>query len=175
MPDDPIARLVAHHEIRQLAARYAVAVDARDLDTLVTLFVTDVRVGKDRSGHAALLEDFHQSLKAVGVTILNVGTQTIDLVDEDHATGVVYCAGQIQDGEQWIHQAIVYQDTYRREDGQWRFVRRKHELFHGVAAPTNPREQPPANWPASTHGVGTAPESFPTWPRFWADQADDAP
>lgn len=167
MSEDPIARLVAHDEIRQLAARYAVAVDARDLDTLVSLFVTDVRVGRERAGHAALREDFQQSLSAVGVTILNVGTQTIDLVEDDHATGVVYCAGQIQDGDRWIHQAIVYHDTYRREGGQWRFVRRKHELFHGVAASTNPREQPPANWPASAHGVGTAPESFPTWAQFW--------
>ena len=36
---DPIGWLVAHEEIRQLASRYAVALDARDLDSLVSLFV----------------------------------------------------------------------------------------------------------------------------------------
>lgn len=166
----PLDRLVAHDEIRLLVSRYAVAVDSRDLDTLVSLFVHDVRVGRTRSGHAALREDFVASLSAVGVTILDVGTHVIDLTDADHATGVVYCAGQVQDGDRWIHQAIVYRDTYRREQGSWRFVRRIHELFHGVAAPVHPLEQPPANWPEHADGVGTAPASFPTWPAFWREQ-----
>ena len=166
----PLDRLVAHDEIRLLASRYAVAVDSRDLDTLVSLFVHDVRVGRTRSGHAALREDFERSLAAVGVTILDVGTHVIDLTDADHATGVVYCSGQVQDGDRWIHQAIVYRDTYRRDAGDWRFVRRIHELFHGVAAPINPLEQPPADWPEHPDGVGTAPASFPTWHAFWSEQ-----
>jgi hypothetical protein len=91
----------------------------------------------------------------------------IDLVDDDHATGIVYCAGQVQDGERWIHQSILYRDTYERRDGIWHFVRRVHELFHGVAAPTNPLDQEPANWPERSHGRGTAPASFPTWQAFW--------
>ena len=36
---DPVERAVARDEIRQLAARYALAVDSRDLDSLVGLFV----------------------------------------------------------------------------------------------------------------------------------------
>ena len=166
----PLDRLVAHDEIRLLASRYAVAVDSRDLDTLVSLFVHDVRVGRTRSGHDALREDFATSLAAVGVTILDVGTHVIDLVDADHATGVVYCSGQVQDGDRWIHQAIVYRDTYRREHGAWRFVRRIHELFHGIAAPSNPLDQRPANWPEHADGVGTVPASFPTWQAFWSEQ-----
>ena len=43
-----------HEQIRQLAAHYAVAVDSRDLDTLVGLFVDDVRVGRDTFGRDAL-------------------------------------------------------------------------------------------------------------------------
>ena len=50
MAVDPLERLVAHDEIRQLASRYAVAVDSRDLDSLVDLFVDDVRVGRDADG-----------------------------------------------------------------------------------------------------------------------------
>ena len=34
-----VERLLAYEEIRQLAARYALAVDRRDADTLVGLFV----------------------------------------------------------------------------------------------------------------------------------------
>ena len=38
-PTDPIEQLLAHDQIRQLVSRYAVAVDSRDLDSLVALFV----------------------------------------------------------------------------------------------------------------------------------------
>jgi hypothetical protein len=167
---DPMARLVAHDEIRMLASRYAVAVDSRDLDTLVSLFVPDVRVGSDTIGRDALRAAFVVSLSEVGVTILHVGTHVIDLVDADHATGVQYSAGQIEDGDRWIHQAIVYRDTYARHDGRWLFVRRIHELFHGVEAWSNPLDQEPADWPRHPDGRGTAPGSFPTWDAFWRDR-----
>ena len=167
---DPSARLVAHDEIRMLASRYAVAVDSRDLDALVALFVPDVRVGGDGLGRDALRASFAASLSQVGVTILQVGTHVIDLIDADHATGTQYTAGQVEDGHRWIHQAIVYRDTYERRDGRWLFVRRVHELFHGVEAWANPLDQEPADWPRRPDGRGTAPGSFPTWDAFWRDR-----
>jgi ketosteroid isomerase-like protein len=162
----------AYESIRQLAARYAVALDTRDLDTLVGLFVDDVQVGRNSFGRDALRAVWERELRAVGVTILNVGTHVIDFVDDDHATGIVYCHGEIQAGERWIRQAIVYRDTYERRAGSWYFVRRIHELFYGEEAATNPMQLPPANWPEHHDGRGTAPESFPTWPVFWARSPD---
>src|SRR4051794_6176828 len=94
---DELEHLAAYEQIRQLAARYAVAVDARDLDALVTLFVDDVRVGRDGRGRQALRESFDTSLRDIGMSILNLGTHVIDLTDDDHATGVVYCKAEIQD------------------------------------------------------------------------------
>lgn len=164
---DQIERLLAHDQIRQLVSRYAVAVDSRDLDTLVALFVDDVQVGRNSFGRAALRTSFEDSLSSVGVTILLIGTQVIDLIDTDHATGIVYCSGQVQEDERWVHQSILYRDTYERRDGLWLFVRRLHELFHGTVAPSSPLDQDPANWPERSYGRGTAPESFPTWGEFW--------
>jgi ketosteroid isomerase-like protein len=163
-----LARLVAHDEIRMLASRYAVAVDARDLDALVDLFVDDVQVGRDTFGRDALRDSFQSSLSGIGVSILHVGTHQIDLLGPDDATGLVYCLGQVADGDRWVHQSILYRDTYARRDGRWRFVRRVHELWYGEAAPTNPLDQAPANWPEHAEGRGTVPESFPSWARFWA-------
>ena len=77
-----LARLLAYEEIRQLAARYAVATDARDLDALVSLFVDDVRVGRELRGRDALKAFFDKSLRDVGVTILNVGTHLIEFDDD---------------------------------------------------------------------------------------------
>lgn len=156
-----------HEAIRQLVAWYAVAVDSRDLDLLVGLFIDDVRVGRDAYGREALRASFDASLRGIGRSILNVGTHAIELDDDDHAHGLVYCKGEIQDGDRWIHQAILYRDTYERRDGRWYFVRRIHELWYGAEVGVNPLTLAPANWPEHHDGMGTVPEVFPTWREFW--------
>jgi ketosteroid isomerase-like protein len=168
---DALARLLARDEIRELAQRYAVAIDARDLDALVALFVDDVRVGPEASGREALRRDFARQLGAIGVSILFVGNHVIDFDDDDRARGIVYCMAQIQDGERWIRQAIRYDDAYARRDGRWHFVRRKHRLWYGVEEPGSPLRQPPAEWPKSHTGRGTLPEDLESWRRFWEGRA----
>jgi ketosteroid isomerase-like protein len=166
----PVERAVARDEIRQLACRYALAIDARDLDLLVSLFVPDVRVGRDGAGRHALRRSFEESLGAIGVTILFVGNHLIDFQDAGHATGVVYCRAQLQDGDRWIEQAIQYRDTYELRDGAWLFVRRVHALWYGVEAAERPLAQEPADWPQHHVGRGTVPEDLATWRAFWRDR-----
>ena len=163
-----LQRLNALEAIRQLVARYALAVDSRDLATLVELFVPDVQVGAAGRGREALAESFDRSLRGIGVSILNVGTHVIDLVDREHATGIVYCSGEIQDGNRWIRQAIVYDDDYRVVSGRWCFARRRHRLFYGAEVGTNPLGLAPANWPERHVGWGTLPEDWGSWRAFWA-------
>lgn len=166
---DPVAWLVAHEQIRQLASRYAIALDARDIEALVSLFVDDVRVGRDRVGHDALRASFTDQLRDLGVTILVVGNHVIDVADDDHATGIVSCRGEIEMGDQWVVQAIQYHDTYERRDGTWLFVRRRHLLFYGADMLRRPIGLPLANWPESATGKGELPESLPTWQAFHRD------
>jgi ketosteroid isomerase-like protein len=173
--DPRLERLVAHDEIRLLASRYALAVDQRDLDALVSLFVPDVQVGREQVGREALRAAFASSLGAIGVSILQVGTHVIDLADDGTATGVVYCTAEIEDGDRWIRQAIAYDDTYRRVDGTWCFVRRVHRLFYGVAADRSPLDQAPADWPAHHDGRGTLPEAWPAWQAFWSPEGGERP
>jgi ketosteroid isomerase-like protein len=165
--DPAIERLLAYEEIRQLAARYAVATDARDLDALVALFVDDVQVGRDQRGRGALREFFERTLREVGITILNVGTHVIDFESDDRATGVVYCRGEIQIDRQWVVQAIQYRDEYARRDGSWFFVRRTHLLWYGREVGTSPLGLAPANWPEHAVGTGELPQIWPTWGAFW--------
>ena len=166
---DDVQRLVACDQIRQLASRYALAIDARDLDALVALFVDDVRVG-DAHGREALRRDFDQQLRAIGVSILFVGNHVIDFDDADHARGVVYCRAEIQDGDRWVVQAIQYRDRYERRDSHWLFVRRQHLLWYGAEQASSPVDQPPAEWPKRSTGRGTIPESWGSWKRFWASE-----
>ena len=174
-----IDRLVAYEEIRQLAARYAVCLDARDVDGLVALFVPDVRVGRTATGRDALRADFDRSLRGVGRTFLHVGNHAIDLEGPDRASGIVYCRGEIQDGgpdsDDWIIHAIQYHDSYARAEGRWHFVRRKHFLVYGAPFGVNPLGLPPANWPASQTGRGSHPEALETWQQFWAAGNGEGP
>ncbi|MBM3671825.1 MAG: nuclear transport factor 2 family protein [Actinobacteria bacterium] len=167
-----VERLLAYEEIRQLVARYAVAVDSRDLDTLVALFLDDVQVGRDARGRDALKAYFESSLRGVRVTILNTGTHVIDFIDDDHATGILYCRGEVQLDDEWIVQAIQYRDTYERRDGHWHFVRREHLLWHARPIGTSPVGLPDAQWPKDQIGHYELPEAWPTWGAFWAEDPD---
>ena len=168
---EAIDRLVAHEEIRQLAARYAIAMDRRDFDAVAMLFVPDVQIGRDTFGRDALRASMAAQMTEMRVTILNVGTHQIDLVDEHSATGHVYCKGELHHvdaagASRWIHQAIRYDDDYACVDGSWLFVRRRHQLFYGAEVGTDPSVLPPANWPEHHAGLGTLPYSEPTWQEF---------
>jgi hypothetical protein len=167
-------RLESIDAVRALVARYALAVDSRDLDALVGLFVPDVRVGRDQRGRGALRAFFDRSLREVGVTILDVGTHVIDLDDADHARGVVYCRGEIQLGDRWVVQAIQYRDTYERRDGEWLFERRRHLLWYGAEVGQSPLGLPPADWPERQTGKGELPETWDSWRRFWSTDGDEA-
>jgi hypothetical protein len=167
-PDD-VQRLLAYEEIRRLASRYAVAMDARDFDTLVGLFVEDYRHWNGDIGRDVLRDEFERAFRgALGgrVGFTQVGTHAIDLIDADHATGTVYCVAELGDQDRWIRQAIAYQDTYERRDGGWYFVNRDHQLFYGVELERSPLRQPPAEWPKSAVGVGTLPYGWDTWRTF---------
>lgn len=170
----PLERAIARDEIQQLAYRYALAIDSRDVDALVLLFVPDVRVGRDTSGRDALRAFWVESLSQIGVSILFVGNHVVDFESPDRARGVVYCRGQIQEGEKWIEQAIQYRDTYERRDGAWLFVRRVHVLWYGVETAERPLAQEPADWPKRHVGRGTVPEDIPSWNAFWRDHGGGA-
>jgi hypothetical protein len=166
-----LERLVARDAIRDLAQRYAVCFDARDLDGLVALYPPDVRASGGRSGRDALRDDFAAAGRSVGITFLQVGNHVIDFEAEDRARGVVYCRGEIQDGgpdsKRWIVHLIQYHDVYSRVEGHWYFTRRKHLLVCGSDIGTNPLELAPANWPQSQTGMGSVPGELATWRSFW--------
>ncbi len=167
-----LERLLARDAIRDLAHRYAVALDARDLEGLVGLFVEDVQVGRSGRGREALRADFERQLRAIGVSVLYVCNHVVDFDDDDHAHGIVYTRAEIQDGPRFVIQAIQYHDRYERRQGRWYFVRRRHRLVYGAEVGENPMRLPPANWPESYTGRGTLPGSLPTWQAFYRRRRD---
>ncbi|MEU7811669.1 nuclear transport factor 2 family protein [Pseudonocardia sp. NPDC049154] len=155
--------LVAHEDIRQLAARYALAVSQGDLDTVVDLFVEDVQVTREVRGRAALREFLGAQVDAMPVSILLVAGHVINLLDADHAAGTVSCLCEMGREDRWVRQAIAYRDRYERRDGRWYFVDRRHDLYYGVDVPERPVGQPDAHWPRSITGRGSVPYRWATW------------
>jgi ketosteroid isomerase-like protein len=163
-----VDRLQSYEAIRQLAYRYAIAMDSRNIEALANLFVDDVQVGRNTFGREALSDNLSTQLRAIGRSILQVTNHAIDFVDADHATGIVYCRGEIEADGEWVVQTIQYRDRYERRNGQWLFVRRHHLLWYGVEVTRSPIDLPLANWPENHWGKGELPELDESWNAFWA-------
>ena len=139
MDDNRLDRLWAAHEIEQLAYKYAYAFDSRDVDALGSLWAeTDSPAGPPEIDIHSVRNDFDQWLYGLGPTVLAVCNHIIEFDDDENAHGSVYCLAQIDMGDSFIDQSILYQDRYVLRDGRWLFLVRRHMLWFG-----QPREQPP--------------------------------
>jgi hypothetical protein len=167
--DRRLDRLWSAHEIGQLAYRYALAFDSRDVEALGSLWAeTDTPANPPEIDVHSVRNDFDQWLYGLGPTVLAVCNHVIDFDDEDadSAEGSVYCLAQIDMGDRFIDQSILYQDRYVRRDGRWLFLVRRHMLWFGQPRASHPFDQEPANWPASPVGRGTLPDELPSYQRF---------
>lgn len=166
-PEARLDRLESLAEIRQLPYRYALAIDSRNLDALVALFVPDVRVGRDSSGRDALKSFFAGILSRPKTSVHFIGNHVIDFDGPDSASGIVYCRDELEFPErgEWEIGVLQYWDTYRRVDGEWCFERRRFHRWYIVDALTRPAH----GLGVGTDGVPTSqlPEAFDTWAPFW--------
>lgn len=167
-----IDRIDAHIQIQQLAQRYAFAVDARDLDTVVSLYVPDIaRADMAGSGRAELKKLLDERMKLFYRTMHQVVAHAIDLVDADHATGKVYTRAEHERGDEWIDMAVCYFDRYERRDGTWLFASRSLHPLHVSTLADRP--QPPYKAPFWAPQRTLIPDVWPTWAAFWADVPAD--
>ncbi len=169
---DAIQALVARDGIRQLAERYAIAVDGKDLDGIVTLFVDDVDNGRYGTGSDGVKRFYDQSLRKFHCSMHLVGNHVIDFDDDDHAHGVVYCRAQhhVLEPEHWFDMALAYFDTYERVDDAWRFRRRRVRSWYRqeIGHPERGSERVTATPMESGPQRGASmPHAFPTFDAFW--------
>jgi ketosteroid isomerase-like protein len=166
-------RVESELAIRQLPARYALAVDSRDLQALGDLFVEDVDNGRAGVGRDALRTWFADVLAKFYRSMHFVSGHVIDFSDADHATGVVYCRAEHEDGDGWIVMTMCYYDTYERRDGRWYFRRRVLKPWYVADADEHPQAgETFARWPGREHRV-RLPHEFSTWSTYWATRSDD--
>jgi hypothetical protein len=162
-----LERIDAHLQIQQLPIRYALAVDGRDVDAWVNLFVPDVDMGRRGRGREVLRAYIEPQIRQFYRSIHFICGHRIEVLDADTGRGAVYCRAEHEVGERWIVMAICYFDDYRRVDGEWLFERRGER--HWYAADLN---EPPQAVRFDSWGTGHAPPAlphqFPSWASFWA-------
>ena len=96
-------RLESMEEIRQLAGKYSLSLDMRDLDAHVNLFAPDIRVGAGRTGRAHLKQWVDDTLRHQFTgTSHHIGQHIIEFADADHAVGVVYSKNEHEAGAEWV-------------------------------------------------------------------------
>jgi hypothetical protein len=154
-PQRQLGRLLAIHEIQQLAYRYAHAFAVRDRELMLSLWATtDEPIELPGLDGHRLRRDVDRWFETLGTVLLHVTNHVIAFEDGDHATGDVHCLGQIDLGHQFVDQTILYRDTYVRTADGWRFATRAHLLWFGQEREHHPLLQPPADWPRRQIGRG---------------------
>ena len=177
---DSLQELLARDGIRQLAERYALAVDGKDLDGIATLFVDDVDNGRYGTGPEGVKRFYDRSLRNFHCSMHLVGNHVIDFDDDDHAQGVVYCRAHhhVLEPEHWFDVALAYFDTYERVGGEWRFRRRRVRSWYRqeFGSPERGTERVAATATASGPQRGACmPDAFPTFAEFWARPPHEQP
>ena len=143
MPDTGLAerveRIEAHLAIQQLAIRYAMAVDARDMEAWVRCFRPDVDMGRHGTGREALRRYIDPMVRRFYRSVHQICGHRIELTTQDTATGAVYCRAEHEAGEEWIVMAICYFDEYARVDGEWFFSRRRERHWYAADVTGTPQ------------------------------------
>jgi SnoaL-like domain len=162
-----LERVESQLAIQQLAARYAVAIDGRDLDAWVNLFIPDVDCGTHGKGREALKRFIDPAVRTFYRSIHQICGHVIDLIDADHAKGTVYCRAEHEAGDKWVVMAICYFDTYERREGRWYFARRSEKHWYSTDVLERPGQPEFQNWDAWHDRKPALPHQFPTWKAFW--------
>lgn len=161
-----IQALEDRHEIEQLAIRYAIALDTREIDELLNLFAPDVRVGGGRSGRDELRAVLVPQLRLFYRSIHLICGHRVVLRGGDRAVGTVYCRAEHEVGGRWIVIPVRYDDDYEKIDGAWHFSARRDKHWYEVDALDRPQTVGFYDWP-SVPSRPPLPENSPSWAAFW--------
>jgi ketosteroid isomerase-like protein len=161
--------------LRELVARYGIAVDDRDINALAALFTPDACFRSQDGvmsafGREAIIQQFHGRFAALKATNHVAHDQIIELDAEnpDSASGLVSSHAEVWRNGQALIAALRYQDRYQRFEGNWCFAERTlsflyylpvGEYAEGLGSPLRMRaygDRRPADYP----------ETLPTWQRY---------
>jgi ketosteroid isomerase-like protein len=163
-----LERLEAIEAIRDITARYPIALDARDLDALVALFVEDVKASPDAErGREPLKEHYERLCRGWGYTVHQVFQQVIDFESSDKAMGHVYCRAEHDINGEFVVAMLRYLDRYERRDGHWYFRWRRTPMWYVTEVRDGPIGDLRIQWPDRPPAAAELPDAFETYRRFY--------
>ncbi|MDO8362449.1 MAG: nuclear transport factor 2 family protein [Actinomycetota bacterium] len=167
--EERLDRMESYAAIQQLVSRYARALDARDMDTVVDMFNPHVQVGATGTGREALKEWMSGLMSQMRTSVHLVANHVIDFENADHATGVVYCRDELErpDTGEWAVGTLQYWDDYDRVDGQWYISRRRIHRWYLVDWLERPEPGAGVNDFGATIRERLLPDAYPSWQAFW--------
>jgi ketosteroid isomerase-like protein len=168
--EERVDRLESIEAIRDLAARYAVTLDERDLDGLMELFVEDVKASRDAPpGREHLRKHYEALCDKWGYSVHQVFHQVIDFETPDKATGRVYCRAEHETPSAGTVAIAMlrYLDRYERRDGRWCFRWRRTAQWYVKQDPDAPQAQPRIHWPNEEPRDAALPEMIDTFNRYY--------
>ena len=164
-----IDRLESIDAIRQLAAKYSLALDMRDADAWAGLFPEDVKVGGGKTGRQALRDWFDETHRMqFDGTSHHIGGHIIEFDDPDHAQGIVYSKNEHETGAEWVIMQMMYFDKYERIDGHWYFRRRLPLYWYATDLNKPPIGSRKMRWPGREPYEGGFHDLFPSWKEYWS-------
>jgi len=168
--EERLDRMESYAAIQQLVSRYARALDARDMDTVVSMFSPDVQVGADARGREALKQWMSVLMSQMRTSVHLVANHVIDFHDADHASGIVYCRDELErpDTGEWAVGTIQYWDDYERIDGEWCIGRRRLHRWYLVDWLERPQPGRGVNDFGSHIRERQLPDAYASWGEFWA-------
>ena len=164
-----VERLDAIDQIRQLASKYAIGIDMRDMDAIAGLYVEDVKTSKTESGRQSMKQVMARVLSNFTASVHHVGNHIIEFDDADNAHGIVYCRCEHEIGDKWLPMYLHYIDNYRRVDGRWSFRRRLNATLYGVDMLERPVGGKKLRWPGTPAIDGNWHTPYPSWEKVWKD------
>ena len=167
--------LLDKEQIRDLAYKYALAMDTRDLNNLVSLYTEDTRTDNGYTGLTALKRQFQVALPpTIRYTHHQVGNHLIEFVDSNSAKGIVYSNNQVELGQHWLQVQMLYIDEYRKHQGQWFFLSRQ-PVYRTVSEEGQaPLGEAKLRWPGQPPQPSDWSQHFPAWDKYWSHPEDDS-
>lgn len=163
-----IDRLESLDQIRQLPAKYTLALDMRDFDAMANLFVDDVGMPGKQRGRQALKRWYVDTMRSVPGSFHGINGQIIDFESPDLGSGIVYSRNDLDLGEHWMLELMIYLDRYERRDGIWYFQRRTPLYWVHTDPNRPPLGEAKMRHPASDVAArGAYHDAFPSWAEFW--------
>jgi len=134
---DPVQGLLDREELRDLVARYALAVDDHDLATLRTMFHPDAvfdRDGEVARGWPEIASTLGASMRGFRRMLHTPHAAVVELTGADAAAGASSGHAELVTSRGVLLAAYRYADAFVRHEGRWVFSRREVRFLYATSA-----------------------------------------